>query len=45
MKKRIPVFIALLVVAAMAVIDFTYHPMTEADAEYPLTNQMIDWTK
>ena len=43
MKKRIPVLIALLVAAAMAVIDFTYHPQTKADVEYPIA--ITDWTK
>ena len=43
MKKCIPVLLAILAVALIAIIDVTYRCVTEPDEVYTMANQHIEW--
>ena len=44
MKKRIPMFLAMLLLAAMVIINAVVpYPEEEHDAEYPMANAAISW--
>lgn len=44
MKKRIPMFIAMLLLAAMVIICAVVpYPEEKHDAEYPMANAAISW--
>ena len=36
--------ITWLAVAALAVLNLTYHPVPDPDVIYPMANQNIEWT-
>ena len=44
MKKRIPMFLAMLLLAAMVIINAVVpYPEEKHDAEYPMANAAISW--
>ena len=44
MKKRIPMFIAMLLMAAMVIISAVVpYPEEKHDVEYPMANAAISW--
>ena len=45
-KKRLPMFIAMLLLAVMVILTVTIpEPVTEPDAVYPMTNVHITWSE
>ena len=46
LKKRVPMFIALLILAAMIALNVAMpEPVLEPDSVYPMANSRISWTQ
>ena len=44
LKKRVPLFIAILLLAGMITLNVAVpEPVTKPDAEYPIANAAINW--
>ena len=46
LKKRVPMFIALLILAAMIALNVAVpEPVLEPDSVYPMSNSRISWVQ